>query len=125
VFLSSDTNQVGAGDDWLNKERAALESCEVFLGLFDARSVQRHWVNFEAGAAWIQRRILIRVCYRTLSPPELPPPYLNQQAVEIPRQAKDLISALRTHLQVWTHPEADPRCEPVRDGDGSLQTHHV
>ena len=70
--------------------------------------------NFEAGAAWIQRRIVIPVCYGSLRPRALPPPYASKQAVEIPGQTRDLISALAKHLRVSTLPEPDPDVNEFR-----------
>jgi hypothetical protein len=107
VFLSSDAIQ--AGDLWLEKIRDALESCEVLLSLLSARSVQRPWINFETGAAWIQKRLVIPVCYGALSLGSLQEPYRTLQAVQIPRQAKNLISAIQDRLRVLPpkQPEED------------------
>ena len=51
-----------AGEIWLDKVRAGLESCEVLLVLLSERSINRAWVNFEAGAAWMSRKPAIPIC---------------------------------------------------------------
>jgi hypothetical protein len=102
VFLSSD---VKPGDQWIVKVREALESCEVILCLLSARSARRPWINFEAGAAWIQKRPVIPVCLGKMSKAslsQLPQPYSERQAVALPGQEDVLLKAVAEYLgKVW------------------------
>ena len=59
LFMSSDQWQVYGGDDWLEKIRLALRDSVVIVALLSQESVRRPWVNFEAGAAWLTRKVRI------------------------------------------------------------------
>ena len=105
VFLSSDLKP---GDLWMDKVRAALESCKVVLSLLSARSVRRPWINLEAGAAWIQKRPIIPVCFGKMAKGSLPQPYSQWQAVVLPGQEDALLKAVAQHLgKVWSPTSAD------------------
>ena len=99
VFMSADRSQVLAGHDWLEKIRAALQSCEALVLMLSARSLRRPWINYEAGAAWILGRPVIPVCFGNLSPSVLPEPYSGMQAAELP-DAHYLLTSLHGHLNL-------------------------
>jgi hypothetical protein len=72
------------GDDWLQKVRGALKSARVVIALFSPESVERPWVNFEAGGAWFSgTKKLIPVCIGGLKPARLPKPYSNIQGIDL------------------------------------------
>jgi hypothetical protein len=104
VFLSSDSLQVLAGSLWIDKIQAAIESCEVLLSLLSARSARRPWINFEAGAAWIQKRPVIPVCLGKMSKASLPQPYLGKQALVLPGQTNELLKAVAEYLGKYYSP---------------------
>ncbi len=104
VFLSADTTQVLAGHVWLDRIRDALESCEVLLLLLSERSINRAWVNFEAGAVWLSKRPVIPICIGKMSIEYLPQPYAGIQAVELPRGAHYLLTSVHRHLGLDTDP---------------------
>ena len=115
VFLSSDFGQVRPGELWMDKIRAALESCEVLLSLLSGRSIRRPWINFEAGAAWIQKRPVIPVCFGKMSKASLPQPYSGMQAVVLPGQEDELLKAVARYLgKNWS--------PPMRDEDAELMS---
>src|SRR5436853_4915577 len=69
VFVSSDGKSIQAGDNWLDELRKALRNAKVVIVLCSLESIGRPWVNFEAGAGWIQRRIqVIPVCHSGMRP---------------------------------------------------------
>lgn len=82
-FLSSDTWQVYAGEKWLDRILEELEGATVVILMLSERSVQRPWVNFEAGVAWTRKIVAIPVCYRGLEKGSLPKPYSSLQAVDL------------------------------------------
>src|ERR1700722_15407363 len=68
VFVSSDTESIAAGAEWLRSIEKALHDCAVFVVLCSPESVRRPWINFEAGAAWMRDIPLIPVCHAGLLP---------------------------------------------------------
>lgn len=83
VFASADYGQLSGGERWLDRIEAELRSAKVALLLLSSRSVARPWVNFEAGAAWMNRSVLIPVCFGGLMANTLPRPYGDFQAVQL------------------------------------------
>jgi hypothetical protein len=61
-------------------------------------SVRRPWVNFEAGAAWLAKKVIIPICFRDLTPDQLPKPYSALQAVHLPDEAYYLLRSVAKHL---------------------------
>ena len=83
IFLSSDTESIAAGDEWLTSVGAALRNSAVFIVICTRVSVTRPWVNFEAGAAWMRDIPVIPVCSGGLRPRELPMPLAARQGLEL------------------------------------------
>src|SRR5207248_92528 len=84
VFDSSDNESLEAGKDWLRDTTKALRSTRIQLILSSAVSIKRPWVNFEAGAAWIQGVALVPVCHSGLKCDSrgLPLPYSTLFGIE-------------------------------------------
>ena len=104
VFLSADETQILAGHIWLDKIRCALERCEVLLVLLSNRSINRAWVNFEAGAVWLSRRPVIPILIGHMHAEFLPQPYAGIQAVQLPYGAHYLLTSVHHHLGLETDP---------------------
>lgn len=98
IFLSSDQWQIFAGEIWLDRIRQELETAKVVILLLSDRSVERPWVNFEAGAAWLPRKAVIPVCYGGLSKGALPKPYSDMHALNLREDPYYLVSSLARHL---------------------------
>ena len=74
VFVSSDHNSINPGSNWLNRLSDALQSAQVQLIICSRESVQKPWINFEAGAAWVKEIPVIPICHTNLRPSKLPLP---------------------------------------------------
>jgi TIR domain len=98
VFIISDQGQVMAGEEWLVRIKKELSAAKIVILMLSKRSVQRPWVNFEAGAAWILGRTIIPVCFGNQSKGDLPKPYSNFQALQLPDDEQYLINSLADHL---------------------------
>src|SRR5580700_11302603 len=72
VFLSSDSWQVYAGEIWLDRIREELSAAKVVVLMLSPKSVERPWVNFEAGAGWLTSKVIIPVCHGGLGKSSLP-----------------------------------------------------
>src|SRR5947208_7774159 len=52
VFLASKAGEIPTGEDWLAHIHQNLKAATSFLLLLTPRSIERHWVWYEAGVAW-------------------------------------------------------------------------
>jgi hypothetical protein len=104
VFLSSDAWQIMAGEIWLDRIKAELSDAKVVVLLLSRRSVARPWVNFEAGAAWLQGTPIVPVCYGSLNKGTLPQPYAGIQAVDLQTNEYYLLRSVAKHLGVLAPP---------------------
>jgi TIR domain len=96
VFVSSDTESVAAGQAWLDSVREALHTATLLITLCSRASIERPWINFEVGAAWLSDKPIIPVCHSDLAPSELPLPLALRQGVALaePSGIKALYAAL-------------------------------
>jgi hypothetical protein len=108
--------QLRLGDDWLQKIRHALKSAKVVIALFSPESVERPWVNFEAGGAWFSdTKKLIPVCIGGLIPARLPKPYSNIQGINL--QDRESIRDFVKELWGFLAPAQSMRPFQRRDED--------
>lgn len=83
AYVASD--DIAAGELWLESLRRALAAADIVLVLASRRSLERNWVWFEAGSAWASPgRRCIPVCFEPqLRKEQLPPPLASLQAIDI------------------------------------------
>ncbi|HZQ19552.1 MAG TPA: toll/interleukin-1 receptor domain-containing protein [Terriglobales bacterium] len=82
-FMASDRFQMYAGEIWLDRILQELKGARVLLLMLSDVSVERPWVNFEAGAAWLNGSKVIPVCFGKLKKDSLPKPYSSLQALDL------------------------------------------
>jgi hypothetical protein len=82
-FVAS--QDISAGDLWLQSLKQTLAKADVVLVLASRRSMDRKWVWFEAGSAWAStRRRCIPVCFEDgFGKNALPEPLASLQAIDI------------------------------------------
>jgi hypothetical protein len=83
VFVSSDTESIAAGEEWLRSIDSALRESSVLLILCSRTSILRPWINFEAGAAWMRAIPLVPLCHQGLEPRDLPMPLSLRQGIAL------------------------------------------
>lgn len=111
TFVSCDKWAIFAGEHWLERIKNALESARVVVLLLSGDSMVRPWVNFEAGAAWLQGTVIIPVCFKNLKPSDLPKPYSSFQAIDFCGEMDDqyyLITSIAHHLGIIPPVVGDP-----------------
>jgi hypothetical protein len=121
VFLSSDQRQIVAGADWFAQIREALHSCEVLLLLLSGRSLNRPWVNFEAGGVWLAGKPIIPVCIGNISKASLPQPYTSMQGVDLKKETSYLLRSVHKLLKLPGPEPASPLQRMVRAGQGGRE----
>ena len=82
VFVSSDQHSIGMGQKWPDQISAALKECVVEIVLCSPKSINRPWINFEAGAGWVRDISVIPLCHSGLDPSKLPMPLNLLQAAK-------------------------------------------
>jgi len=102
TFMSSNETAIYAGEDWMKRICEELKTAKVLVSMLSPTSVQRPWINFEAGAAWMQNTKVIPVCFGGLTIDGLPKPYSILQAVEIETHqgAHYLFNSIAHHLGI-------------------------
>ena len=74
VRVSTDPEHIPALAQYLEQNQQASLDAKALLILCSPNSVQRPWLSFEVGCAWMQKISIIPICYSGLSPAELPQP---------------------------------------------------
>jgi hypothetical protein len=83
VFVSSDTDSILSGEKWTESVRNALNRASILIVLCSKTSLQRAWVQFEVGAAWMRDIPIIPICHSGTKLTDLPIPLSLQNALEI------------------------------------------
>ena len=83
VFMASKPGDIRPGDEWLGAVQAELRDADAYLVLLTPNSVERPWVWFETGAAWMSERKLLLVTAGGLSVGEGPYPMAAFQVLSL------------------------------------------
>jgi hypothetical protein len=102
VFVSSDSNDIPAGSKWLDIINRELEKSGLLIILCSPESVNRPWINFEAGCGSIKKIPIIPLCYSGLKIESLIPPISIFQSIEITNcdSLKKLFLAIANYIGI-------------------------
>jgi hypothetical protein len=102
IFVSSDEKTIQAGAKWLEEVDKALKRADLQIVLCSKESVERPWVNFEAGAAWLRGIPVIPICHSGMHLSDLLMPLSALQGIECsqPNGVQKLYDAIATRLKV-------------------------
>lgn len=91
VFVSSDSETILPGANFLKKIESGLSSCIAAIYLISPTSVMRPWINFELGAVWVRSIIsqeaggpeipALPFCHSGMDYSRLPQPVCNLNAI--------------------------------------------
>ncbi|MBI3164976.1 MAG: toll/interleukin-1 receptor domain-containing protein [Chloroflexi bacterium] len=109
IFVSSDINDLPAGNQWLTSLEKALADAGMLIVLCSPFSVTRPWVNFETGGAWVKQIPIIPICHSGQSKSALPAPLSFFQGLEVnsPTFVSDLLHSLSKPLKLRRSPPID------------------
>jgi hypothetical protein len=94
IFVSSLDMEAG---NWLEQIRNSLKDSSFVFPLLSKKSVDRTWVNFESGSAFMVDSVqLIPLCHKDLTPSDLTPPYSLFQAYDL--RKPDSVTSLVQYL---------------------------
>jgi hypothetical protein len=98
VFVSSDYVSIPGGEPWFSRIIDSLKSVQIVLAVLSNQSVDRRWLNFEAGVGMGATAKVIPVVLRGLAKTDVGPP-LSQLQVRDLHDPKD-VSALIHDIEV-------------------------
>ena len=109
VVISGDTDDLPAGDKWIDEIDQALDSAVAFLVLCSAASLKRPRIQLETGWGWIKGLPIIPICHSGQKKDDLPSPISTFQALEINSDGfvSDLFTTLAKHLGFTKFPRID------------------
>lgn len=81
-FVSPDRASVDGGDLWLHRIKEAILKSEIVIPLISPRSINRNWINFEAGAGWLSKRV-VPLCHSGMSKTDIPEPLHSLRLFDI------------------------------------------
>ncbi|MGA7411221.1 MAG: toll/interleukin-1 receptor domain-containing protein [Bryobacteraceae bacterium] len=109
AFASS--TDITLGSRWLTEIDNALNQANAVLVVCSPWSVERRWINFEAGAGWGQKKPVIPLCYGLMRTEDLPDLLQALQAVNV-HNAADCELLIRNLCRAF-------QCEPRVGADYS------
>jgi hypothetical protein len=101
VFVASAPGQIPTGDEWLSRIKRALKEADTYLILLTPISIERRWLWFETGAAWMSERRLLPVAACGLPKEQVPLPLGAHQVLSLHLEGdvKQLFRDLRLAVQ--------------------------
>jgi hypothetical protein len=83
VFVSSVPGAIPTGEEWLGEIKRQLKAADAYLTLLTPASVQRLWVWFESGAAFMSDKTFVGVCAPGMSKSAVPSPLSGHQLLSL------------------------------------------
>ncbi|MCY2989750.1 MAG: toll/interleukin-1 receptor domain-containing protein [Planctomycetota bacterium] len=85
VFRSADPRSIAPGEEYLKRIKSALLNSDVLLVLCSPASVERPWINFEAGCVWIrpEQSRIVPICHSGWRKQDLRCPLDERQALQL------------------------------------------
>ena len=87
VFVSSDTEDLRPGDEWVKTIRQNLRESTMLLLLASNRALSRPWVWYETGSAWSREIRMIPCCIGKMRKAGLSAPFSSYQALNVDEAA--------------------------------------
>jgi len=83
VFVSADEDDIRVGSEWFSEIEDQLSSAETVVLLLTPTSIERPWINFEAGGAWALGKHVVPVVANGLEIDDLPAPFNRRMAIQL------------------------------------------
>lgn len=100
IFVSSDIRSNPAGGDWLETIKNSLRDADVHIAICSKDSIDRPWINLEAGYPFVANKPIICLYHSGLTRDQAPQPYSQLQGLNTSDEnfAHDFFSSLGTYL---------------------------
>lgn len=111
IFVSSNIINLPAGSQWLASLEKALAEADMLIVLCSPHSVNKPWVMFESGGAWVKKIPIIPICHSKQKKDKLPSPLSFFQGLEVssPHFVPDLFKSLSKQLKLKTSTTIDQK----------------
>jgi hypothetical protein len=86
VFVSSHRANVQYGDVWFDNVRENLRRAAICICLVSPHSIERRWLYFESGAAFLKEIPVVPICLGGVKIKDLQQPLNFSEALELPDQ---------------------------------------
>ena len=83
VFIHSDDEIILSDAAWLEKVDDALEGANALILVISPTSIQKPWLNFELGCAWMKGIFILSVCHSGITTANLPQPLSMFQGLDL------------------------------------------
>lgn len=103
-FISSDDASLPPGSDWPTMLKKSLADASIALLIISPASIERRWIYFEAGAAYLRGIPVVPICVNGVTLASLQPPLMFFQALELPNQESErrLVRLIAEHTGLRT-----------------------
>ena len=88
VFVSCVPGAIPTGTEWRSEIKQQLKAADAYLALLTPASVQRQWVWFESGAAFMSDKLFVGACAAGLKKSAVPSPLSGQQLLSFDTPAE-------------------------------------
>jgi hypothetical protein len=92
VFVASRPGLIQSGEEWWARIKAELRAADAYIVLLTPQSVERLWVAFESGAAWMAKRPMLTVSAGGLNRAEVPMPLAVFQITSL-QETEEVVAA--------------------------------
>jgi hypothetical protein len=102
VFVSSDYMSIPGGDQWYSRIVESLKTVQVVLVLLSDQSVDRRWINFEAGIGVGADAQVIPLVIRGFGKSDVGPPLSQLQVRDLhdPKDVSALIHDIESRINI-------------------------
>lgn len=109
VFVSSDIDDIPAGNEWRKQIKNSLKDTSVFIALCSPQSMYRPWIQFETGCAWVLDVPVLPICHSGVIDKDLPATMSNFQSIVVEANSftTDLLKSLAKHFDFPKIPNID------------------
>jgi hypothetical protein len=109
VFASRNTDDLPAGNKWIDEIDRVLDSAVVFLVLCSPASLRRPFIHLEGGGGGVKGLPIILICHSGQKKDDLPSPISTLKALEVDSGdfVSDLFTTLAKHLGFAKFPRID------------------
>ncbi len=83
VFAHSDDEIILSDAAWLEKVDDGLEGANALILVISPTSIQKPWINFELGCAWMKGIFILTVCHSGITIANLPQPLSMFQGLDL------------------------------------------
>jgi hypothetical protein len=104
VFMASRAGEIIPGEPWFKRILDELRNAESYLVLLTPASVERLWVAFETGAAWVTDRPCVLLCAGGLKRTDVRVPVGGLQLLSLDETGSEDLEAMCVRLGCPTPP---------------------